>query len=42
MHKRQANAPGLGIEIDLKGVAKYVVDTEISVKGQCLYKTPNL
>lgn len=35
-------APGLGIEFDLQGVAKYVVDTEISYKGQCLYKTPKL
>ena len=36
------DAPGLGIEIDLQGVAKYVVDTEIMSKGQCLYRTPTL
>ena len=36
------DAPGLGIEPDLQGIAPYVVDTEIRVKGQLIYKTPAL
>jgi L-alanine-DL-glutamate epimerase-like enolase superfamily enzyme len=35
-------APGLGITIDTKGMAKYLVDVEISVKGKVLYRTPKL
>lgn len=35
-------APGLGITMDLAGMKKYLVDTEISVKGKTLYSTPKL
>ncbi len=34
--------PGLGIEIDLDAVKKYLVDAEIKVGGKVLYKTPSL
>ncbi len=36
------DAPGLGIEPDLDGIALYLVDTEIRVRGKQLYKTPPL
>lgn len=36
------DAPGLGIEPDLQGIARYLVDTEIRVRGKQLYKTPPL
>jgi L-alanine-DL-glutamate epimerase-like enolase superfamily enzyme len=32
--------PGLGIDIDLAAIKKYLVDVEIKVKGQVLYRTP--
>ena len=35
-------APGLGIEPDLKGIAAYLVDTEIRVGGKVIYATPAL
>jgi L-alanine-DL-glutamate epimerase-like enolase superfamily enzyme len=35
-------APGLGIEIDLAAVKKYLIDAEIKVGGKVLYKTPSL
>jgi L-alanine-DL-glutamate epimerase-like enolase superfamily enzyme len=35
-------APGLGIAIDTKGMANYLVDVEIAVKGKVLYRTPKL
>jgi L-alanine-DL-glutamate epimerase-like enolase superfamily enzyme len=35
-------APGLGIAIDTEGMAKYLVDVEISAKGRLLYRTPEL
>jgi L-alanine-DL-glutamate epimerase-like enolase superfamily enzyme len=34
------DAPGLGVQVDLQAVAKYLVDTEIRVGGQTLYRTP--
>ncbi len=34
--------PGLGIVIDTKGMAKYLVDVEISAKSKLLYRTPEL
>jgi L-alanine-DL-glutamate epimerase-like enolase superfamily enzyme len=34
--------PGLGMDIDLEVVAKYVVDTEIRVGGRLLYRTPQI
>jgi L-alanine-DL-glutamate epimerase-like enolase superfamily enzyme len=35
-------APGLGIQIDRAAAARYLVDTEIKVKGKVLYRTPSL
>lgn len=34
--------PGLGMEIDNAGLQKYLVETEIRVKGEVLYSTPDL
>lgn len=34
--------PGLGVQVDLQAVAKYLVDAEIRVGGQTLYRTPRL
>ena len=34
--------PGLGITMNLAGMAKYIVDAEIAVKGKVLYRTPQL
>ena len=34
--------PGLGIEINLDAVKKYLVDVEIRVGGRVLYATPKL
>ncbi len=34
-------APGLGITPDLQAASKYLVDVEIKVKGNVLYRTPN-
>lgn len=39
---RAPDAPGLGIEPDLKGIAPYLVDAEIRVGGRVLYRTPAL
>ncbi len=36
------DAPGLGIEPDLQGIAPYLVDTEIRVRGKRIYSTPPL
>lgn len=36
------DAPGLGIEPDLEGIAPYLVDTEITVRGKRIYSTPQL
>lgn len=33
-------APGLGIEVNLECIKKYLVEAEISVKGKTLYQTP--
>lgn len=35
-------APGLGMQIDNAGLKKYLVETEIRVKGQVIYTTPEL
>jgi L-alanine-DL-glutamate epimerase-like enolase superfamily enzyme len=35
-------APGLGIAVDTKGMANYLVDIEISARGKLLYRTPKL
>ena len=34
--------PGLGLEPNKVGLQSYIVDTEIKVKGQVLYRTPTL
>lgn len=39
---RLPEAPGLGIELDEAVIKKYLVDTEISVRGKVLYRTPTL
>lgn len=36
------SAPGLGIAMNPKGMADYIVDVEISAKGKLLYRTPEL
>jgi len=36
------DAPGLGIEPDLQGIAPYLVDVQIQVRGETLYCTPPL
>jgi L-alanine-DL-glutamate epimerase-like enolase superfamily enzyme len=36
------DAPGLGIELDLSRMRNYLVDVEISVRSQTLYRTPSL
>lgn len=36
------DAPGLGIEPDLEGIAPYLVEAEISVRGKLIYSTPSL
>ena len=37
---RAPELPGLGVDVDLKALKPYLVDTEIRVGGQVLYKTP--
>jgi L-alanine-DL-glutamate epimerase-like enolase superfamily enzyme len=39
---RLPQAPGLGLEVNLEGLAPYLVDTEIRVGGRTLYRTPAL
>ncbi|RPH40514.1 MAG: mandelate racemase/muconate lactonizing enzyme family protein, partial [Burkholderiales bacterium] len=36
------DAPGLGIAIDAQAVKRYLVDVEIRVKGELLYRTPSV
>ncbi|MEZ6032298.1 MAG: mandelate racemase/muconate lactonizing enzyme family protein [Planctomycetaceae bacterium] len=36
------DAPGLGIEPDFEGIAPYLVDIEIRVRGKQIYATPEL
>ncbi|HEX3983474.1 MAG TPA: enolase C-terminal domain-like protein, partial [Acidisoma sp.] len=40
-HVYAPDAPGLGLEIDGATVARYLVETEIKVRGQVLYSTPS-
>jgi L-alanine-DL-glutamate epimerase-like enolase superfamily enzyme len=35
-------APGLGIDVSLAGLKKYLVETEIKAKGKTLYRTPDI
>jgi L-alanine-DL-glutamate epimerase-like enolase superfamily enzyme len=37
---RVPETPGLGVEVNLAAVRKYLVDTEIKVGGRVLYRTP--
>jgi len=39
---RLPEEPGLALEVNLEGLAPYLVDTEIRVKGKTLYRTPAL
>lgn len=34
--------PGLGMDVDLQAIRKYIIDTEIIVGGKALYRTPHL
>jgi L-alanine-DL-glutamate epimerase-like enolase superfamily enzyme len=36
------SAPGLGLDPDLAGIEPYLIDVEIKVAGQVLYRTPSL
>jgi L-alanine-DL-glutamate epimerase-like enolase superfamily enzyme len=36
------DAPGLGIEVNMEALKKYLVDAEIKVKGKILFGTPRL
>jgi L-alanine-DL-glutamate epimerase-like enolase superfamily enzyme len=36
------SAPGFGVAMNLGGMARYLVEVEISVKGKTLYRTPTL
>jgi L-alanine-DL-glutamate epimerase-like enolase superfamily enzyme len=35
-------APGLGMTLDLEAARRYLVDVEIVVRGNVLYRTPEL
>lgn len=39
---RLPESPGLGVQPDLAAAARYLVDVEIKVAGQVLYRTPSL
>lgn len=39
---RAPAAPGLGLEIDVDGLRKYLLDVEIKVGGKVLYRTPSI
>lgn len=41
-HVRAPATPGLGMDVDVKALKPYLVDTEIKVKGKVLYATPSL
>ena len=36
------DAPGLGMTVNAAGLKNYLVDVEIRIKGQVIYRTPNL
>ena len=36
------DAPGLGMDVNVAGLSRYLVDTEIKVGGRILYSTPRL
>ena len=35
-------APGLGITMSMAGMRRYLVDAEITVNGQVLYRSPKI
>jgi len=37
-----SDAPGLGLDVDVAGVRRYLVEVEIRVRGEVLYRTPAL
>ncbi|HKF70460.1 MAG TPA: mandelate racemase/muconate lactonizing enzyme family protein [Stellaceae bacterium] len=39
---RLADAPGLGMTVDPRTIARYLVDVEIRAKGKTLYRTPSV
>jgi hypothetical protein len=39
---RVPDAPGLGMAVNVARLENYLVDTEICVQGQVVYRTPNL
>jgi L-alanine-DL-glutamate epimerase-like enolase superfamily enzyme len=39
---RAPDAPGLGVDVNLAAIKPYLVDTEISVAGKVLYRTPSV
>lgn len=39
---RLPDRPGLGMDIDLSAIRKYIVDAEITVGGKVLYRTPHV
>ncbi len=34
--------PGLGMEVEVDGVRPFLIETEITVRGEVLYRTPEL
>lgn len=36
------DAPGLGVDVEISSLRKYIVDTEIRVAGKMIYQTPEL
>ena len=39
---RLPEAPGLGIDLDYAAMGRYLVDVDIAVAGETLYRTPPL
>ena len=39
---RAPDAPGLGVDVDLAAVRPYLVDVDIRVRGEVLYRTPTI
>jgi len=37
-----SDAPGLGLDVDVQGIQRYLVEVEIRVSGDVLYRTPSL
>jgi L-alanine-DL-glutamate epimerase-like enolase superfamily enzyme len=36
------NRPGLGIDVDVNAITKYLVDVRIEAKGETLFSSPRL